>query len=153
MSAVPEPTLLYRPMHRDDLDQVLEIEQRIYPFPWSRGNFADSLAAGYLCTVVEHARAPIGYGILSVAAGESHLLNLSIDAPWQRHGYGRAALIYHVHLARGQGARILLLEVRPSNTVARSLYDSAGFERVGSRRAYYPAHGGREDALVLALSL
>ena len=153
MSAVANAAVAYRAMGIDDLDSVCAIEQRIYAFPWSRGNFADSLLAGYLCTVMECASALIGYGVLTHAAGEAHLLNLSIDAPWQGHGHGRALLLYHVDLARSRGARLMLLEVRPSNGVARALYRDVGFQQITVRRGYYPDTNGREDALLLALPL
>jgi ribosomal-protein-alanine N-acetyltransferase len=137
----------------DDLDAVCAIEQRIYPFPWTRGNFADSLIARYHCTAMECESCVIGYGILSVGAGEAHLLNLSIDAPWQGQGHGRALLLHNIDVARAHGARIVLLEVRPSNTVARALYRDVGFEQITVRRGYYPDTNGREDALLLALPL
>ena len=95
----------------------------------------------------------IGYGVLTHAAGEAHLLNLSIDASWQGHGHGRALLLYQVDLARARGARLMLLEVRPSNGVARALYRDAGFQHIAVRRGYYPDTNGREDALLLALPL
>jgi ribosomal-protein-alanine N-acetyltransferase len=153
MSALPQATLVYRAMTLEDLDRVCGIEQRMYAFPWTRGNFLDSLSSGYICTVLERAGVIAGYGILSVAAGESHLLNLSIDARWQRRGLGRALLSRHIDLARCHGAAIMLLEVRPSNDAARALYASAGFEQLAVRRDYYPASGGREDALLLRLKL
>ena len=153
MSAIPHRAIACRPMCIEDLDRVCEIEQRIYAFPWSRGNFADSLIAHYHCTVMACESSVIGYAILAAAAGEAHLLNLSIDAPWQGKGHGRALLLNQIDLARGHGARLLLLEVRPSNTVARALYRDIGFEQITVRRGYYPDHGGREDALLLALPL
>jgi ribosomal-protein-alanine N-acetyltransferase len=140
-------------MRIEDLDAVCAIEERIYPFPWTRGNFADSLIARYSCTVMESESIVIGYAILSIGAGEAHLLNLSVDAPWQGHGHGRALLLHEIDRARAEGARIMLLEVRPSNTVARSLYRDVGFEQITVRRGYYPDTGGREDALLLALAL
>jgi len=153
MSALPNYAPACRPMRPEDLDRVCAIERRIYAFPWSQGNFADSLTAGYLCTVMECAGTLVGYGVLTSAAGEAHLLNLSIDAPWQGQGLGRALLMYHIDLARSHDARIVLLEVRPSNAAARALYERAGFERIALRRGYYPAEHGREDALVLVLRL
>lgn len=153
MSALPQAGASYRPMRIEDLDTVCAIEQRIYAFPWSRGNFVDSLIARYTCTVMELEGCIIGYGILTAAAGEAHLLNLSIDAPWQGRGHGRALLMHHIDLARGLGARLLLLEVRPSNQVARALYRDVGFEQITVRRGYYPDTNGREDALLLALTL
>ena len=153
MSALPTCALAYRAMTERDLESVCAIEQRIYPFPWTRGNFVDSLHSGYLCTVVECENVIAGYGVFTAAAGESHLLNLSIDARWQRRGFGRALLLYHVELARVCGASSLLLEVRPSNAVARALYAAEGFEQIAVRRDYYPAGDQREDALLLRLSL
>ena len=153
MSALPRDVPVYRAMHAEDLDWVCEIESSVYAFPWSRGNFADSLSAGYHCTVMECYGELIGYAILTVGAGESHLLNLSIDAAWQGRGLGRSLLLQQIDLARSQGARILLLEVRPSNAAARALYEHVGFERITMRRGYYPAQCGREDALLLALKL
>ena len=153
MSALPEVGPVYRAMCAEDLDRVCAIEQRIYPFPWTRGNFTDSMNSGYACTVVECDGVIVGYAIFSAAASESHLLNLSIDAPWQRRGFGRALLLYHVDLARSVGASSLLLEVRPSNGAARALYRSIGFEQIAVRRAYYPAGEKREDALLLRLRL
>jgi len=153
VNAVPATALFYRPMTSADLDAVWSIEQRIYPFPWTRGNFADSLLAGYRCTLMERYGVPIGYAILTLGGGEAHLLNLSVDAPWQGHGYGKALLRHQIELALSAQALILLLEVRPSNQVARRLYRSFGFEQITVRRGYYPDSAGREDALLLALKL
>ena len=153
MSALPNDAPLFRRMRRDDLDRVCEIENCVYAFPWTHGNFMDSLNAGYVCTVVECEGTLVGYAILSVAAGESHLLNLSIDAPWQGRGLGRALLLQQIDLARSEAARIIILEVRPSNAPARSLYEGVGFERIALRRGYYPAPTGREDAIVLVRRL
>jgi [ribosomal protein S18]-alanine N-acetyltransferase len=153
VSALPHAAPAYRPMCIEDLDAICAIEQRIYPFPWTRGNFADSMIAGYACTVMECDAALIGYGVVALAAGESHLLNLSVDAPWQGRGHGRALLLHHIDYARARGARIMLLEVRPSNNVARSLYRNIGFEQITVRRGYYPDIAGREDALLLGLAL
>jgi len=137
----------------DDLAAVVAIENVIYEFPWSSGNFADSIVAGYHCRVLEHEGPVVGYGVLSVAAGESHLLNLSIASAWQRQGLGRLLLRCFVDEARAAGARIMILEVRPSNAAGRALYEHSGFERVGMRRAYYPAAQGKEDAIVMSLRL
>jgi ribosomal-protein-alanine N-acetyltransferase len=143
----------YRRMTAADLDAVVSIERLIYPHPWTRGNFADSLQAGYHCWVVDCGGAASGYTVVAIAAGEAHLLNLSIAAPWQRRGMGRELLKFAIRLARDYGAGQILLEVRPSNAAAIALYESAGFVRLATRRSYYPAGDSREDAIVLQLAL
>jgi [ribosomal protein S18]-alanine N-acetyltransferase len=136
-----------------DLDAVAAIEQAAYPHPWSRGNFSDSLEAGYHCWVVECGGATVGYTVVMIAAGEAQLLNLTVGAPWQGQGVGRELINFALKLARDYGAQRMFLEVRPSNTAARALYASAGFSEIAVRRDYYPAGAGREDAIVLELSL
>ena len=161
MSAVwkgeEQPAPVLAAMREEDLDEVMAIENGIYSHPWTRGNFADSLRAGYECKVWRADRRAgaelIGYFILMAAAGEGHLLNLSIAGPWQRSGYGSALLREAAALAARLGAGNLFLEVRPSNHAAQALYRRFGFRKVAVRRDYYPAHTGREDALVLSLAL
>ena len=153
MSALLDTLPRYRRMVADDLETVIAIEQSIYTHPWTPGNFADSLTAGYHCWIVESSGAIAGYAVVAIAAEEAHLLNLSIAGPLQRRGLGRELLAFVVKLARDYAARSILLEVRPSNEAARTLYTAAGFTEIGRRKGYYPAAGGREDAVVLALSL
>lgn len=153
MSAVLKDVPLLGPMGERDLDEVVAIEGAIYTHPWTRGNFADSLHAGYACRTWRLGAELIGYFVLMTGAGEAHLLNLSIAARYQRSGHGSALLREAAQIARRLGAKSLLLEVRPSNHAAQALYRRFGFRKVGVRRGYYPAHGGREDALVLALAL
>lgn len=153
MSAQLEMMPRYRRMTADDIGAVTAIEGAIYPHPWTRGNFGDSLAAGYHCWVVECGGEICGYSVVMIAAAEAHLLNLSVAAPWQRRGIGREVLGFVLKLARDYGARQVLLEVRPSNGAALALYASAGFAEIGRRRGYYPAGDEREDAIVLELSL
>jgi ribosomal-protein-alanine N-acetyltransferase len=153
MSAVLAPRFQARPMTERALADVDAIERAIYDFPWTIGNFRDSLRAGYACFTFHETDPVLGYAVLMFAVDEAHLLNLSIDAARQGQGFGRAALEYLIEHARHLGATRMLLEVRPSNAVARGLYDKRGFRQVGLRRGYYPAHGGREDAIVLALPL
>lgn len=154
-SAAPQPfEWTARAMSGNDLDTVARVEREIYDFPWSRGNFADSIAAGYDCWVFERERVFIGYAIVMWIPDEAHLLNLSVAAEHQGRGYGRAMLEWLCANTRGRGARALMLEVRPSNRTARALYDSMRFRQVGVRKRYYPAHGlTREDALVLVKDL
>lgn len=153
MNARADSVPRYRRMKPADLDAVLAIENRIYSHPWTRGNFADSLKADYHCWIVENDAALVGYLVIAIAAGEAHLLNLSVAADWQRQGHGSALLNFAVKLARDYGAERIFLEVRPSNSPALALYKRAGFNRVAVRRGYYPASSGREDALVLELIL
>jgi len=140
-------------MRRRDLDAVAAIERSIYPFPWTRGNFADSLLAGHDAWIleieIEESPQLIGYAVVMWLPDEVHLLNLSVAAPMQGRGYGREMLNWLMRDAAGRGARGMLLEVRPSNAPALALYRSSGFEPIGVRRGYYPAEGGREDATVL----
>jgi len=153
MSAVLRPQPRFEPMTESDLESVLAIERDVYPFPWTPGNFRDSIRAGYSCWTCRDGVALIGYAVMLLAAGEAHLLNLSVAAQAQRRGHGRLLLDHLIGVARGHGARVLFLEVRPSNEAGKRLYAGYGFRRVGARRGYYPAHGGREDALVFALDL
>ncbi|HEX5664426.1 MULTISPECIES: ribosomal protein S18-alanine N-acetyltransferase [unclassified Lysobacter] len=142
-----------RVMREDDLDAVMAIELRAYPFPWSRGIFRDCLRAGYPSWVLEDDEDIIGYGVLSVAADEAHILNLCTAPHRQGHGHGRRLLRALLQQARSRGAQRLFLEVRPSNPQAVALYMGEGFSEIGRRPRYYPAHHGREDAIVMAMEL
>ncbi len=124
-----------------------------YQFPWSEGIFRDCLRVGYLCRVVEIGAAVAGYGIMSMGAGEAHILNLCVRTDLRSRGIGRQVLDYLLERARGAGMLDAFLEVRPTNVAAIRLYQAAGFEQVGVRRGYYQAAGGREDAAVLKLGL
>jgi ribosomal-protein-alanine N-acetyltransferase len=153
MSALLQEMPQYRRMVAADLDAVMAIENVIYPHPWTRGNFRDSLAEGYHCWILEIAGEVVGYGVIAIAAGEVHLLNLSIAAAWQRRGYGRGMLGFLTSIAREFDAARMFLEVRPSNAAGRVLYESAGFREIGRRRGYYPDGGRPEDAVVMELKL
>ncbi len=142
-----------RPMREADLDVVMEIERRSYPFPWSHGIFCDCLRADYPCWVLHDGDCVIGYGVLSVAAGEAHVLNVCVDPQRQGRGHGRRLLRSLLRLARGHGAQRVFLEVRPSNPQAIALYFDEGFNEIGRRPRYYPARDGREDAIVMAIEL
>jgi ribosomal-protein-alanine N-acetyltransferase len=153
MSALPDDLPQYRRMTAGDLDAVAAIERRIYPHPWTRGNFSDSLAAGYHCWVMECAGEIAGYSVVMIAAGEAHLLNLGIAGDRQRRGLGRAMLEFVIGHAREFLARNIYLEVRPSNSAGRRLYAGAGFSEIATRRSYYPVQRGREDAVIMELEL
>jgi ribosomal-protein-alanine N-acetyltransferase len=142
-----------RPMAQADLPRVASLERQSYVFPWNDQIFADCLRVGYHCVVVETADGVSGYGVLSLGAGEAHILNVCIADEWRRRGIGRRLLIALLAHARDRGVRDAFLEVRRSNRAAIALYHHLGFECVGMRRGYYQAQGGREDALVYRLEL
>ena len=153
MSAVPVPHVNYRRMRMADLAQVAQLERSLYEFPWSLGNFRDSVNAGYDCWTVVHGEAVIGYAILMVALDEAHLLNIAVAAEWQGQGIGGDFLRHMVEVAKSAACQIVYLEVRPSNHAARHLYRKHGFQQIAIRPEYYPASQGREDALFLGLAL
>ena len=153
MSVVWRPAVELVRMRVDQVDVIHAIEASIYDYPWTRNNLCDSITAGYDCYEYRRGAALIGYSVMMTVIDEVHLLNLSIAASFQRQGFGKALLGELCAIARRKSAQSMLLEVRPSNTAARRLYAGAGFVEVGIRRAYYPAHDGREDAMVLKLAL
>ena len=153
MSAVPIPQLHYRRMRMADLPEVAHLEKSLYAFPWSIGNFRDSLTAGYDCWVATHGETVIAYAVLMVALDEAHLLNFAVAREWHNQGVGRGFLRHMIEVGRVAGAQIIYLEVRPSNLAARHLYRKTGFQQIAIRPDYYPATSGREDALFLGLSL
>ncbi|AWH20269.1 MULTISPECIES: ribosomal protein S18-alanine N-acetyltransferase [Stenotrophomonas] len=154
MSAVAQPgPVSLRALRENDLNAVMAIEVRGYPYPWTRGIFLDCLRAGYPGLAMEQDGLLIGYGVLSLAADEAHVLNICIDPLVQSRGLGRQLLRALVEMARNRGAQRVFLEVRPSNTPALRLYHSEGFNEIGRRPRYYPAAQGREDALVMAIEL
>jgi ribosomal-protein-alanine N-acetyltransferase len=145
-----DAVLWFRRMTLDDLDQVMRVEREVYQFPWTERIFSDCIRVGYYCWLAFHGHTTVGHAVISVVADESHMLNLSIARAHQRKGYGRQFVEFLVGEARARQARTMLLEVRPSNQAAISCYNSAGFNEIGCRKDYYPATGGREDALLLA---
>ncbi len=143
----PAPAI--RSMHELDVPVVVAIERAAYQFPWSEGIFRDCLRVGYICRLIELGTDIAGYGIMSVGAGEAHILNICIREDFRCRGLARKLLLYLIDTARAAGMYEAFLEVRPSNTTAARLYYSLGFEHVGIRRGYYQATNGREDAAVL----
>ena len=137
-----------------DLGEVLALEQSVYPFPWTRGNFVDSLAAGHIAHVLRARDASLwGYSVALAGAGELHLLNLTVAAQQQGRGRARGLLDALVSQAHALGHATLWLEVRESNLRAREVYRRYGFAEVGVRRGYYPALVQREDAVVMHLAI
>jgi len=153
MNARLQPKLRRRAMTVRDVDAVQAIEAAAYSFPWTRGNFIDSLSAGYLAEVLEDDGVPLGYFVAMVGVDELHLLNITVAPPFQGQGHGQLLLGAVQGLGRQRDLAQLLLEVRRSNTRAQALYLRCGFAQVGLRLAYYPAAQGREDAIVMSLSL
>jgi len=153
LKELPIPQLLLQRMTEQDVPDVVAAERAGYAFPWSEGIFRDCLRAGYLCRVARLDECFVGYGILSVGAGEAHVLNLCIRPEYRCRGLGRRLLQHLIDLARGAGAHDLFLEVRPSNLTAVRLYQAMGLRQVGMRRGYYQAENGREDAVVMSLAL
>jgi ribosomal-protein-alanine N-acetyltransferase len=147
------PSGRFRPMAADDIESVIALEHAVYPFPWSEQIFRDCLRVGYDCWVVEAGSGVAGYGVMSMGAGECHILNLCIDPGLRRHGVGRMLLSMLLSRARRAGMLHAFLEVRPSNAAAMALYEDMGFARIGLRRGYYQAAGGREDAVVYRKAL
>ncbi len=158
MAIAPElldvaPEVGIRPMTEADVAEVFAVERASYQFPWSEGIFRDCLRVGYVCRVLALESRVIGYGVMSVGAGEAHILNLCVSDAYRCRGLGRRMLVYLLERGAAAGMSEAFLEVRPSNTAAIRLYQAIGFEQVGMRRGYYQAVGGREDAAVLRLTL
>ncbi|MGE5471817.1 MAG: ribosomal protein S18-alanine N-acetyltransferase [Bacteroidota bacterium] len=135
-------------MNERDLDGVTALEAALQAFPWSRGNFADSLAAGYSAWVCRLGGELIGFSVVMSVIDEAHLLNIGVGPRHQGRGYGARLLRNAMTSARLGGAAKLFLEVRPSNARAVDLYRHFGFRQIGLRKGYYPAPAGREDALI-----
>ncbi len=159
MSALPRGADVARvltPMTAADVDAVMAIEAGVYAFPWTRGNFIDSLAAGYVAELLRPGadRPPIGYFVAMAGADETHLLNITVAAPHRRQGHARFMMARLIAHCRAADSHRLWLEVRESNAAARAAYGRLGFHERGTRPGYYPAaHGQRESAVVMSLSL
>ena len=129
------------------------VEVRAYDYPWTRGIFLDCLRLNYECWVLQMYEEIVGHAVLSVGAGEAHLLNVCVAKEHQGEGHGRVLVEHMLERARLRAAEIVFLEVRASNEVAAQLYESVGFNEIGKRRNYYPTTRGHEDARVLALQI
>lgn len=148
-----QPNVSFREMQIDDLDAVIQIETVNFPFPWTVGNFKDSINSGHICLVLEIDELMIGYAILMMVLDEAHLLNISVSVDWKGKGWGRHLLNHMMQISREQGGLNMFLEVRPSNVSAITLYESIGFNEMGVRPGYYPAHNGRENAVLMGVAL
>jgi ribosomal-protein-alanine N-acetyltransferase len=153
MSAVLKPNYEFRAMTVSDLDAIMEIEPHIYSHPWTCGNFADSLKSAHSAWVLVQDANIIGYALMMMVLDEAHLLNLSISKAYQKQGLGRLLLEHMIHIAQSLKAANMFLEVRASNISAIALYENIGFNEMAVRRGYYPAHQGREDAILMGLAI
>lgn len=149
-SLVDHAELVLRPMERRDIKTAAAIEAAAYEFPWEFETFRSCFKVGYHCWIGERAREVVGYGISTIGAGESHVLNVCVAPGWQGKGYGQAILQRLIDEATRFRADSMFLEVRPTNPNAIKLYRRMGFNEIGTRKDYYPAKQGREDALVMA---
>lgn len=149
-AVINQAELAFRIMCPQDVEQVMAIEQRAYPFPWTSKIFIDCIQAGYHCWVLERNQVMVGYVVFINAVGECHLLNICIDPALQGQGLGRKLLQQVLEAVRMDRVKCVFLEVRPSNTRAVQLYASEGFNEVGVRQKYYPTKNGREDAIIFA---
>ncbi|MFA5679228.1 MAG: ribosomal protein S18-alanine N-acetyltransferase [Pseudomonas sp.] len=143
----------FRPMTEADVEAVLNVEFAAFSHPWTRGIFLDCVKSGYECWLMYLGDQQVGHGVLSVAGDEAHLLNLTVKPESQSNGLGGKLLAHLIERAGNRGAETVFLEVRESNRPALRLYERFGFNEIGRRRGYYPAVGGREDALVMAYLL
>lgn len=143
----------FEPMTEARLGEVVAIERRAYEHPWTRGNFSDSLRSGYQAQLLCAGDTVLGYFVAMQGVDEVHLLNITVDPPFQGQGWGRVMLDALSLWARAQNAHWVWLEVRTSNARAQQVYQRYGYRRVGERKNYYPAVGGREDAIVMSYKL
>ncbi len=143
----------FREMQASDLDAVMQIESVNFPFPWTAGNFKDSINSGYICLVLEMTSRIIGYAVLMIVLDEAHLLNISVTPSQKGQGLGRHLLEHMMQISREKGGLNMFLEVRPSNVSAITLYESIGFNEMGVRPGYYPANNGRENAVLMGVAL
>ena len=155
MNAVFQPVEAeFEPLSEAMVGSVVAIEELAYDHPWTRGNFLDSMQAGYQAQLLVAGKQLLGYFVAMKGVDEVHLLNLTVAPQWQGQGWGRVMLDALAQWARGQGAQWLWLEVRASNERAQLIYTRHGYRRVGERKGYYPdANGKREDAVVMSLKL
>jgi len=151
MSAVPEMEIFFRDMIESDLATVIEIEKEGHRYPWSQGIFQDCVRVGYYCPVLIKNDEIVAYGVMSVAAGEAHIFNVCVAPKFRRQKFGQQVMQHLLNTAKAKKSKSVFLEVRPSNQIAINLYGKLGFIEVGTRKNYYPADSGREDAVIMAM--
>ena len=149
----PQPALTFRVFDESHVAAIAAIETEVYVFPWSVGNFCDSLLSSYCCMGAWVEDELVSYAVVMTALDEAHLLNLAVASQWQRRGVGASMLTNVINEMRRQPVEMIYLEVRPTNQAGLRLYERFGFKQLGLRRDYYPALTGREDALFLGLNV
>ena len=145
-----DPELTFRQMALKDISAVVQLENEVYQFPWTDRIFKDCIRVGYDCWLAHLGNTVVAHAVISIAAGESHILNLSVTRNHQGKGIGKLFIRFLLNIARNKRAQTMMLEVRPSNIRAINCYSSAGFNEIGCRKDYYPAPNGKEDALLFA---
>lgn len=145
-----EAGLYYRRMEIGDIETVMQVETKAYTYPWTEGIFKDCIRVGYDCWLALAEDSIVAHAVISIAAGESHILNISVAEDQQGRGFGKQFIEFLVGIARQKKASVIMLEVRPSNIAAINCYNAVGFNEIGCRKDYYPAPNGREDALLFA---
>ncbi len=145
--------LIIEPMHEKHVPIVSNIEDTIALAPWNRHTFLACLRANYQCRIALLDSEICGYCVLSVAAGEAHLLNIGVTPEVQHQGIGSRLMADIIIAAQRHGAKIIFLEVRVTNTGAQRLYARFGFSEIGCRTGYYKSADGREDAKVMKRSI
>ena len=145
-----EAGLYYRRMEIGDIETVMQVETKAYTYPWTEGIFKDCIRVGYDCWLALAEDSIVAHAVISIAAGESHILNISVAEDQQGRGFGKQFIEFLVGIARQKKASVIMLEVRPSNIAAINCYNAVGFNEIGCRKDYYPGPNGREDALLFA---
>ncbi|QKJ85671.1 ribosomal-protein-alanine N-acetyltransferase [Paramixta manurensis] len=137
----------------NDIADAFAIEQRSHAFPWTEKTFASNQGERYLNYRLDKAGVMAAFAITQVVLDEATLFNLAVDPVWQRQGLGRCLLTHLIEQLRQREVLTLWLEVRASNRGAIALYEALDFNEVSLRRNYYPTASGREDAIIMALTL
>ena len=151
--------VVIEPATPDDIDDIVTVENRAYPYPWTRHVLlseinGEAFSYFFVARLRNHTGAPgkiIGYHIFWIVADEIHILNIAVDPEYQGQGIGKHLLRFGIDFGRDLGAACVLLEVRVSNTQAQQVYRHFGFQQIGIRTQYYSDN--KEDAYVMKMEL
>ena len=152
----PDADITILPMSRNDIDEILEIENVSFPGPWSMSIFEKELKNPFSFPFVARfdkteTKTIAGYIIVWLVAEEAHILNLAVHPDFRRKGIARLLLEFMLDFLAGRSARVVYLEVRRSNISAQRLYMGFGFSEIGVRKEYYSDN--KEDAIVMGLEM